>query len=724
MSEQFEFFATSSRDLETLVADELNTLGISDCKTSPGSVRFKATLEQAYRACLWSRLANRILMPLANFAADNEKALYDGVNAIDWLSHFDHTCTLAIDANVSRSKFNNSHFVALQVKDAIVDQMRDRCGERPNIDIKEADIRVNVYIHRDQVQIALDLSGGSLHQRGYRIHGGSAPLKENLAAAILVRAGWPAIAKSGGAFCDFMCGSGTLLIEAALMAGDVAPGLQKKRFGFQFWKRFDTSVWEKLLHEAEERRDVGLQQIPRIIGFDQSYKAYLAAQDNIENAGLGAYIHLEKQELEQINVNKKIKEGLVCINPPYGVRIGELENLGSLYRAIGRQLRSQFVNWKAGIFTANPDLGKMLDIHANKQYSFYNGPLKCKLLLMDINPTNFITPRRLPKLLDASQFSENAQMLRNRLVKNQKHLAKWLRQHNISCYRLYDADIPEYAMAIDIYESDKLRIHVQEYEAPKTIDEQAARQRVREALSVVREEFGISEDELFFKRRRQQKGTQQYEKQSQDSPFYTVSENNHRFLVNLEDFLDTGLFLDHRLARSWVEENSANADFLNLFAYTGSATVYAAAGGARSTTTVDMSRTYLDWAIRNFQLNGFELSDSHQFIQADCIDWLKKQAPYPVYDLIFLDPPSFSNSKRMKDVLDIQRDHVELIKNCMRLLRPKGLLIFSNNLRNFKLDSDALSAYSTKNMTRPSIPKDFERDQKIHHCWFITHASG
>lgn len=705
--------------MENLVSEELKQLGVSDIKNSPGSVGFSATMEQAYEVCLWSRLANRILFPLKTFPAETPEALYAGVKAIDWLEHFSPEETLAIDTNVTRSKLNNSHYVALQVKDAIVDQLRDKTGERPTIDIRHADIRLNVYINRDQAQIALDLSGGSLHQRGYRIEGATAPLKENLAASILTRAGWAKIAGNGGSFCDFMCGSGTLLIEAAMIAGDIAPGLQREHFGFLRWKKFDAPVWEKLMQQAHQRRLEGQERIPKIIGFDQSFKAFKAASQNIRSAGLEDFIHLEKQELSQISINKKLPPGLVCSNPPYGKRIGDVENLGGLYREIGTQLKNHFLGWQAAIFTANPELGKTIPLHSHKQYSFFNGPLKCKLLLIDVKAENFITPKRLPRLIASEELGEHAQMFLNRLRKNRKHLSKWLRQSDVHCYRLYDADIPEYAVAVDIYEADPVRIHVQEYEAPKDIDQKTARFRIREVLSALRDEFEVNEEQLFFKQRRQQKGSQQYEKQSDQSEFFSVKENGLLFKVNMEQYLDTGLFLDHREARQWVREKAQGKDFLNLFAYTGSATVYAAAGGAKSTTTVDMSRTYLNWAEDNMQLNKLS-GEQHEFEQADCIAWLKQQGPYPRFDLIFLDPPSFSNSKRMKDVFDIQRDHVSLIKNSMRILRPGGLLIFSNNLRNFKIDREELSQYELKDMTKPSIPKDFERNAKIHQCWFIT----
>lgn len=316
-------------------------------------------------------------------------------------------------------------------------------------------------------------------------------------------------------------------------------------------------------------------------------------------------------------------------------------------------------------------------------------------------------------------------MLANRLRKNLKHLSRWRKREQIDCYRLYDADIPEYALAIDIYQSADdatLRwVHVQEYEAPKKIDEAKTKKRLHLALGVIREVLEVPEQQLFLKVRRQQKGTAQYEKLANSRDFHEIQEGGNRFQVNFRNYLDTGLFLDHRITRSLVRELAAKKSFLNLFAYTGSASVYAARGGASSTLTVDMSRTYLDWARRNMALNGYK-GKQHDYIQADCIDWLRKAAGKFQFDLIFLDPPSFSASKRMSSSFDVQRDHVSLLQNTSRLLKPDGILIFSNNRRQFKMNQAALPELEIENISRATLPKDFERNPKIHNCWKIRHT--
>jgi len=315
-------------------------------------------------------------------------------------------------------------------------------------------------------------------------------------------------------------------------------------------------------------------------------------------------------------------------------------------------------------------------------------------------------------------------MFANRLNKNQKHLAKWCKREQIHCYRLYDADMPEYALAVDVYESaltpGQRWVHVQEYEAPKSIAAEKTQLRLQEAVQVIQEELAIPASDLFLKVRRQQKGTAQYEKLAEEKTFHEVTEAGNHFWVNFSDYLDTGLFLDHRITRGLLMQLAMGRRFLNLFAYTGSGTVYATRGGASTTTTVDMSRTYLDWAQRNMQLNGF-VDTGHEYVQANCIEWLQQMAGQRQFDLIFLDPPSFSSSKRMDSTFDVQRDHVVLLQATMTLLSPQGILIFSNNLRRFKMDYDALTDWHIKDISRDTLPKDFERNPKIHNCWHITH---
>lgn len=719
----YHFFASTPKNMESLLKDELHDLGAENVAETRAGAGFSGTLATAYKICLWSRIANRVLLVLDRFPAPTPEALYDGVQSIPWDEHFTPSETIAVDFNTSQSQITHSHYGALKVKDAIVDLFRLRCGTRPWVNTDNPDIRINVYLLRNEATVCLDLSGASLHKRGYREEGVTAPLKENLAAAILLRANWPQIAATGGALVDPMCGSGTLPIEAALIAADIAPGLQRDHWGFLRWKKHDADAWSSLLSDAHSRKKQGLEQLPLIQGFDCNPSAIKAATANIAQAGLSEYITVEHRELSQIISTNPDGFGLVVINPPYGERLGADSNLVELYFRLGCCLKEQFLGWRASVITGNPELGKKLGLRATRKHALYNGPIECKLLHFEIIPELFTSNQKRPAPLPVEKHSEGAKMFANRLKKNLKHLSRWAKRDGINCYRLYGADLPEYAIAIDLYEGEKRWVQVQEYKAPKNVDQQNARRRVREALSVILEVLGLPEDHLFFKIRQQQKGRDQYEKLASNKHYYEVYEGGCRFLVNFEDYLDTGLFLDHRITRKKLAELAKGKHFLNLFGYTGTATVYAAKGGAKSTLTVDMSNTYLQWARRNLTLNNFD-SDKHRTKQENCLEWLNRTPQSQKYGLIFLDPPSFSSSKRMEGTFDVQRDHVDLIKKTVKLLEPDGVLIFSNNLRHFKMNTEALTELKIKDISRATLPKDFERNPRIHNCWEIRHLDN
>lgn len=726
------FFATAPLGIELLLAQELRELGIPEVAEARAGVSFGGGLSAAYTACLWSRLANRVLMPIAQFPAATGEELYGGVRLVDWGLHMEPESTLAVDFAASRSAITHTLFGAQKVKDAIVDHFRNESGTRPSVDLARPDLRVNVYLDRDQATLSIDLSGDSLHKRGYRLEGGKAPLKENLAAAILLRAGWPAVAAAGGQLIDPMCGSGTLPIEAALMAADFAPGLLRSWFGFLGWRGHDANLWLERLAEADRRSEVGLKRLPLIVGYDVDRRAVHTALGNVDRAGLRGLVHIERKSVEEVRPRQE--SGLLVVNPPYGERLGDEQTLVPLYMALGETMREHFKGWRASVFTGNPELAFKVGIRASKQYALYNGALECKLFNFEVADGRFFTPHEGEPPTEAERHrrqlfrkarsvdlaSGGAEMFANRLRKNLKNLGRWARQSETSCYRLYDADLPEYAVAVDLYQGEKLWVHVQEYEAPMTVDPVKAETRLIETLAGIPAVLEIPPEQVFLKVRRRQKGSAQYEKQSETGHFHTVEEGGLSFQVNFEDYLDTGLFLDHRLTRSLIRERAKGRSFLNLFAYTGTATVYAASGGASSTTTVDMSRTYLDWAARNLALNGFR-GDRHELIQADCIEWLQDAVESNWrYDLIFLDPPTFSTSKRMKYTLDIQRDHVDLIRDCLELLTPDGVLVFSTNHRKFRLDNAALADCKVEDITRQTLPKDFERNPRIHYGWLIS----
>lgn len=728
------FFATCPLGVADLLAAELKACGATRAREMKAGVEFDGTLEVAYRACLWSRVANRILMPVAQVAAHDANAMYQGLQRVDWSKHMSPNGTLAVDFQGTSKGITHTQFGALKTKDAIVDQFRERFGERPSVDVNTPNVQINVHAHREQATVSIDLSGDSLHRRGYRARGVAAPLKENLAAAILLRCGWPALAKEQFNLLDPLCGSGTLVIEAALMSCDIAPGLLRTlnnvHWGMVRWRGHDATLWQKLLDEASQRaREGKASNQLKLIGYDQDAFAIRAALENAERAGLRDQTHFEKRMLSTL-VNQLGEKGLLVTNPPYGERIGDEERLGNLYEELGSKLREHFAGWKAAVFTGNPPLAKELRINAKRSHTLYNGALECRLLRFDIDQSTFNTPEARPSFearLEEARKQPGADMVANRLRKNFKTLSAWARKNDIRCYRVYDADMPEYSFAIDLYGSadDEKMLHayVQEYAAPETVNRDAARTRRMQFLSVLPEVLEVPREYIHVRTRKPQSDHAQYEKLDSQHDSHIVSEGAYRFYVNFTDYLDTGLFLDHRITRQKIAGLAKGKRFLNLFAYTGSATAYAVGGGAISSTTVDMSNTYLDWAERNLTLNQLN-KPSHELIQADCLQWLLHEAEVKQreYDLIFIDPPTFSRSKRMDQDFDIQTDHVRLLQLASELLAPGGTIIFSNNYTRFKLDREALAAFNIEDWSRLTLPKDFERSPKIHCCFAITRA--
>ncbi len=702
-------FASTARGLEELLKNELEMLGAQSCKIAQGGVHFQGDDRVMYKSLLWSRLASRIMMPLNEFKVYSDLDLYLGVQAIDWSEIFSVNSTFSVHFSGTNEEIRNTQYGALKVKDAIVDSFVRKIKQRPDVAKQQPDVRVNVFLHKEKATVSLDLSGDSLHMRGYRDLAGQAPLKETLAAAIIMRSGWSA----GTPIVDPMCGSGTLLIEAAMMATDCAPGLHRQYWGFTSWLKFDETLWREVTIEAQVRFRKGLQETTsRFFGTDIDRRVMDMARSNARRAGVAQLIQFQQGDASKLeNPLPEGVVGTVLSNPPYGERLESEPALIALHSIFGRVIKNRFPGWRLSLFSASPELLSCLQLRAEREFKAKNGPLDCVQKNYSIQSAQISDST---KPLDTGIAEDYA----NRLRKNEKKLSKWAKQQGIDCYRLYDADLPEYNVAVDRY-ADK--IVVQEYAPPKSVDANKARQRLFDVISATMNVLGLTSNQLILKTRQRQKGKSQYEKMAEKQEFFLVNEYGAKFWVNLTDYLDTGLFLDHRLARKKLGEMSQGKDFLNLFAYTGSATVHAGLGGARSTTTVDLSRTYLEWAEKNLQVNGLT-GRQHRLIQADCLGWLAQTREQ--FDVIFIDPPTFSNSKRMEDTFDVQRDHIALMKQLKRLLRGSGTLMFSNNKRGFKMDFVELEKLGlvAEEVTAKTLSQDFTRNRQIHNCWLIRHA--
>ncbi|NPE51970.1 bifunctional 23S rRNA (guanine(2069)-N(7))-methyltransferase RlmK/23S rRNA (guanine(2445)-N(2))-methyltransferase RlmL [Dickeya dadantii] len=699
-------FASTARGLEELLKSELEALGAQQCTVAQGGVHFQGDDRLLYQSLMWSRLASRILLPLNEFNVYSDLDLYLGVQAVDWSAVFDVNHTFAVHFTGTNDEIRNSQYGALKVKDAIVDSFSRKTGQRPDVARQQPDIRINVFLQREKASVALDLSGESLHLRGYREMAGQAPLKENLAAAIVLRSGWEA----GTPMVDPMCGSGTLLIEAAMMAADRAPGLHRQHWGFLAWQKHNPTLWKSVTTEAQERARAGLQATSsRFFGSDVDRRMVEIASSNARRAGVSSLIRFESADATQLkNPLPQGPTGTVVSNPPYGERLESEPALIALHNLLGRKMKSEFGGWKLSLFSASPELLSCLQLRADRQFKAKNGPLECV-------QKNYQLAEKENGAESAATFAED---FANRLRKNLRKLDKWAAQQGIECYRLYDADLPEYNVAVDRYGE---RVVIQEYAPPKSIDAQKARQRLFDVINATLSVLELPASHLVLKTRERQKGKNQYEKLAEKGEFLQVSEFNAKLWVNLTDYLDTGLFLDHRIARRMLGEMSNGKDFLNLFAYTGSASVHAGLGGARSTTTVDMSRTYLEWAEKNLRLNGLT-GRQHRLIHADCLAWMRET--HEQFDLIFIDPPTFSNSKRMDESFDVQRDHLMLMTQLKRILRPGGTIMFSNNKRGFQMDQAGLAGLGleAKEITAQTLSQDFARNRQIHNCWLLKHA--
>ena len=709
------WLATAPVGAASVLAEELAQFGAEDIRERSHDVKFQGTLEVGYRACLWSRTATRVLLSLGSIDATSSKSVYEGVKRIDWREHLAPGATLACDCSGGNESIRHTIYGSQLLKDAVCDNLRESTGERPNIKPERPDVLLHLHVEGPSALVSLDFSGESLHRRGYRSEGGRAPLKENVAAAVLLRAGWPRIAEAGGTLLDPMCGSGTFLTEGALIAADAAPAMDREYFGFLKWHGHDAQLWASLRAEALARRSARVAR-RCILGSDIDSEAVRMAIANAGHAGVAAWLHVEKRAIGDVP-RPNAATGLIVANPPYGERIGAESGLPELYSELGAVLRARFQGWQAAILTGNPPLARNLGIYARRTHRVFNGTIECRLLRFDLNEASAQRPAEEVRADWSSR--PGAQMFANRLRKNLQRLDPWAAREQIDCFRVYDADMPEYAFAIDLYGRDSRHVYVQEYAPPKSVNQESARERRREALAVLPEVLSVPLPRVHTRVRKPQKGADQYEKRDSAAERHAVQEGGLKFWVNFRDYLDTGLFLDHRIVRGMLRAWAKDADFLNLFCYTGSATVYAAAGGARSTTGVDLSNTYLDWAHENLLLNGFR-GDNHELYREDCLAWLEEQEPRGArFDLIFLDPPTFSNSKRMEGVLDVQRDHVGMIRRSLKLLRPAGRLVFSTNYTRFKLDAEALADLAIEDISAATVPKDFERHARIHKCFVV-----
>ena len=734
--------ARTLEGLEWLLARELEAVGAVDLRIGRRTIEFSARpgaeKETLYRTVLESRTAIRVLEPLGRFRVESPESLYRALGDVDWTEQLKTSDTLRVDAAIHDTFTTHSLYAAQIVKDAVVDQLRTPSGKRPSVQLRGATLRLALHLVGDVATIFRDAAGRSLHQRGWRMGEVEAPLSEVLAAGILGIAGWwrpgEATATSGEPVLDPLCGSGTFVIEAATIAAGMAPGLwrsRRKAHGFFRFRDCDKPLAQKLVADLEARV---VEPAGSFQASDLDPQAVEATRACAQAAGVSRSVVIAQHHFEE--VRPKGPPGLVITNPPYGERL-PLPRAGALFRRLGDWLVQRCGGWRAAILAPDTPAAGHLGLRPAQRVPLMNGPIACRVLEVEIRERSHLeapsgsegtpphearsgsdgTPRHVRA--GSRPVADQLGDFRRRLAKRFKHLSKWARRQGIEAFRVYDRDIPEIPLVIDWYAG---WLHAAEYERPHDrteIEHDVWLDRMIEAAAL---ELGVPPSQTFLKVRKRQRGGDQYEKVGERQAIVTVREGGLEFEVNLSDYLDTGLFLDHRQTRAMVRSEADGKRFLNLFCYTGSFSVYAAAGGAAETTSVDLSNTYLEWTRTNLSKNGFKDAGRHRTVRDEARALLEHRAKRgePPFDLVVCDPPTFSRSAKSEVPWDVERDHADLLELVAGNLAPGGVVYFSTNFRRFHLAEERLAQlYTIREITRQTIPEDFRND-RIHRAWRLV----
>jgi 23S rRNA (guanine2069-N7)-methyltransferase / 23S rRNA (guanine2445-N2)-methyltransferase len=769
-SPQLELIATAASGTEAVVRRELASLGYEARTTSPGRLMFRADPLAIARANLWLRSGERVLIQMGTFPATDFGVLFDGTAAIPWETWLPADAEFPVQGRSHHSQLSSVPACQRIVKRAIVKRLQEahRVEELPETGPR---CEIEISIRDDVATLTLDTTGVGLHKRGYRSLVAEAQLRETLAATLVQLSFW----RPGRVLVDPFCGTGTILIEAALLGRNIAPGL-KRMFAAEDWPTLDRQLW---LSAREEARDLARPALPeRLLGYDVAAEPLSLARYHAEQAGVAADIHWQERPFTDLRA--KAEYGCIITNPPYGERMGADDEIERLYRSFPLVLRG-LPTWSFYILSARLDLERLVGQTADRRRKLYNGPLECTYYqfhgprpprsesvgisadVVETAPDILDSPGGTPKApgggrgeVEFAQENEvldpveprpspeaqgratptlptprpnigpafggllpeskrQAEEFANRLRNRARHLRRWPTRRGITCYRLYERDVADVPLVVDCYND---ALHIAEFARPHERSPAQHADWLDLMVRTASEVLEVPRNRVFLKHRDRQRGDDQYQRVADERARFIVEEGRLKFVVNLSDYVDTGLFLDHRLTRQMVRAGAGKKRFLNLFAYTGSFSVYAAAGGAASTTTVDHSATYVEWARENLQLNGFH-GPQHRLMQSDIWEFLDNLSPSDQWDLAVVDPPTFSNRKGTEEPWDVQRDHGVLLKRLAPHIAAGGTVFFSTNFRRFKLDESSLAAYSIRDITRQTIPEDF-RNERIHRCWRLV----
>lgn len=768
VTDELDLIATCAFGLEAIVRRELESLGLEAAVGDPGRVHFRGTRETVCRANLWLRTADRVLIQIATFSAADFDALFETTRGLNWGKYIPVSGRFPVSGRSIKSTLSSVPACQRAVKRAMVDALRrdHTCDELLE---DGPEYKVEVALLKDVATLTLDTTGRSLHRRGFRTQLSRAPLKETLAAALVQLSYW----KPDRPLIDPFCGSGTIPIEAALIGRNIAPGLARE-FSFQDWPDYPGELWDDLCSEARGQQHEKLSE--RILGSDRDGRVLRSARENAERAGVASDIHFQEGSFETLSSKRRF--GCLITNPPYGERIGGDYELDDLYRSIPDVLR-KLPTWSHYFLTAYPQFESIVGRPADRRRKLYNGRIECTyyqfhgprpvvsgtrnettsdlgVATVDVDPEHVVPSHSDPESSVvrestetaqssggssqtpannlrpeqayvhaagkpafgglSEKSSEQAELFAVRLRKRAKHLRRWPTRRGITCFRIYERDVPEIPLIVDRYED---YLHITEYERPHDRDPAEHGNWLDLMADTAASALEIPRKHVFMKRRSRQRGRTQHNKVAEHGQRIEVQEGGLKFLVNLEDYVDTGLFLDHRVARQMVRDEAKGKNFLNLFAYTGSFTVYAADGGASRTTSVDLSKTYLDWAADNLRLNGFSVGPNHRFVVGDVIDFVRRCPENDPFDLVVLDPPTFSNSKRTEQDWVVQTGAVPLLHDLLPKVKPGGVIYFSCNFRRFKFDPSELPIQEAHEISRQTVPEDF-RNRRIHRCWRLV----
>ncbi len=744
-----KLIAACAFGLEAPVKWELQRLGYAPQVLAPGRICFEGDWVDVCKTNLWLRVADRVLIEVASFHAPDFDALFETTKELDWRHWLPIDAKFPVNARTRNSQLTSLPAIQRSVKKAIVESLLagHQTGSLPE---DGPNYRIELALLDDIGTLTIDTTGASLHKRGYRKSFGAAPIKETLAAALVMLSVWT----PQRPLIDPFCGSGTIPIEAAMSARNIAPGAGRE-FDWQFWPQVDPEIAATAFAEARSAgvRDVELQ----ILGTDNDARVLEAARRNAFYAGVADDIHFQQKPFEELRSKREF--GCVIANPPYGERLGERRDLLPLYQSFPAVLQ-RLPTWSHFLLTGIPDFEGLIQKSATRKRKLFNGRIECMYYQFlgpkpeslnrnsqhgpqpesDSNgkPASIETPcedqpddsAALPAALAATRKSteiepvfgridesdrQQAELFARRLTKRARHLRRWPTRRGITCYRIYERDIPELPFVIDRYED---WFHVTEFERPHDRSPGLHAAWLDLMKKTIAATFEVPIGQVYLKSRRRQAGTGQHQKIDSKDRKHVVHEGGLKFLINFSDYVDTGLFLDHRTTRGIVGEQSDGKRFLNLFGYTGSFSVYAAAGNAMSTTTVDWSNAYLDWARQNMELNGFS-DRRHEFVRMDAMDFLQQPDSSMKFDLVVVDPPTFSNSKRTEQVWDVQANHVELLHRLAANVSANGVVYFSTNFRKFKFDESLVDQYSCVEISSQTVPEDF-RNRRIHRCWKLT----